>query len=185
MANPSSSGFMPMLISGRIFVDVFQDVYFNSSAISIFKHASEDYPNLLPKIQRKVLEFEPKLSASKLKSISYRYAQAYIMEFPPQDFEPEINILLASDVAMYLDKLVRDRLNHLLKDKFNIKITTDSSQQHIDLVLSTGVISKKFDKSRKIYINAEVTKKDGENIIKACRDILIEKRNKKEQSVVY
>ncbi len=175
MNHPKNPNFMPMLISGRIFVDLFQNLYFNSSAISIFKHAAKAYPNLLPQIQKRLLKFEPRLSQNKLKSLSLRYAQAYVMEFSPQDFEPEIRILLASDMAMYLDKLVIDRVEHLLKDRFNFKLTTDSTTPKIDLVLSTGVVEEKLEDIRRIYINPEITKKDSETIIADCYTILDEK----------
>lgn len=178
MKQPKSSNFMPMLISGRIFVDLFQNIYFNSSAISIFKHAAKAYPNLLPQIQRRLLKFEPRLPYNKLKSLSLRYAQAYVMEFSPQDFEPELTILLASDVAMYLDKMIMDRVEHLLKDRFNFKLTTDSRTPNIDLVLSTGVVDKNLEDIQRLYINSEITKKDAETIVTDCYRILDEKIKK-------
>ena len=161
-----------MLVSGRIFVDVFGDVFFNSSDIRIFKHANTQYPNLLPTIEKVVQVIEPNLSKNTLISIASKYAQTYILEFSPQDFEPEIKILLLSDVALYVDMITQERVHNLLRDKYNFTLETDFSTKKPDLVIATGMIENKYKDSMVIYINSQITIKDALNILLACKEIL-------------
>lgn len=173
---PSSSLFWSVLISGRIFVDIFGDIYFNSSAVRIFKHANTESPHLLPSIKKEIQTIEPNLSKNTLKSLTLRYAQAYILEFSPQDFEPEIKILLLTDVALYIDMITQERIENLLHDKYNYTLERNFAIGKPDLILSTGLIEDKYKRSKVIYINSEVNKKDVENIFKSCKEILLSKK---------
>lgn len=87
-----------MLISGRIFVDTFKDIYFNSSALTIFTYSANNYPHFLPSIKKYIKETSPQLSENMMKSLTLRYAQAYAAEFSPRDFEVELLILLDTDL---------------------------------------------------------------------------------------
>ncbi|MGY3713372.1 helix-turn-helix domain-containing protein [Lactococcus petauri] len=173
--SPSTPFFWPMLISGRLFVDIFKDAYFNSSGVRIFKHAGTDYPRFLPTIRKSILSHEPKLATNTLKSLTLRYGQAYIMEFSPHDFEPKIKILLLTDSAMYIEKIISQRVENLLKYRFNFILEIDRPSSTPDLILETDVIDTKYSDSKRLFINLEVAPKDRENILTACKDILKEK----------
>ena len=168
-----------MILASRIFIDIFDNVYFNSSAIAIFTYAKKNFPHLLPSIQEGIKKFEPDLSLNNLKALSLRYAQAYVMEFSPQDFEPQIHILLDTDMPMYTDKIMRERLNAILSPKFNYRWVRGGEKVRPDLLFATGVTTEKFSKVPTVYLNAEVSKKDKEAIIKACEKIVEEKETQK------
>jgi hypothetical protein len=176
---PSSSFFWSMLVSGRIFVDIFGDLYFNSSDVRIFSQAKTEYPNLMPTIEKRILLVESDLSKNTLKSLTLRYAQAYISEFSPQDFEPEIRILLLSDAALYIDLITQERIGNLLRDKYNFILEFDFSTKKPDLVLATGRIDTEDKSSKVVYISYGITIKDAKNILTACQEIL-ELKNKKQ-----
>lgn len=173
--HPESPLFWPTLVSGRIFVDIFKNAFFNSSAIQIFKHAKNDYPNLLPTIEKSILSHEPKLSENTLKSLTLRYGQAYIMEFSPHDFEPKIKILLLTDTAMYIERITQQRIENLLKYRFNFILEIDHSNSTPDLILETDTLKRNYKNSKRLFINTEVSPKDRENILKICTQILDEK----------
>lgn len=173
--HPESPLFWPTLVSGRIFVDIFKNAFFNSSAIQIFKHAKNDYPNLLPTIEKSILSHEPKLSENTLKSLTLRYGQAYIMEFSPHDFEPKIKILLLTDTAMYIERITQQRIENLLKYRFNFILEIDRSTSTPDLILETDTLKRNYKNSKRLFINTEVSPKDRENILKICTQILEEK----------
>lgn len=179
ITDPEKKDFVAMLIASRIFIDIFDNVYFNSSAIAIFTYAKKNFPHLLPSIQEGIKKFEPDLSPNNLKSLSLRYAQAYVMEFSPQDFEPQIHILLDTDMPMYTDKIMRERLNAILSPKFNYRWVKGEEKVRPDLLFATGVTTEKFSKVPTVYLNAEVSKKDKEAIIKACEKIVEEKETQK------
>lgn len=168
--------FLAMTIAGRIFVDIFGSVYFNSSAIGIFSYARIHFPQLLPSIEENIKRFEPELSPNTLKSLTLRYAQAYVMEFPPRDFEPKISILLDTDLPMYVDRLISERLTHLLLYKFNFKWVTPEQKILPDLLLATGQVEEKYWNTPTVFLNAEISKKDAEEIVAACERILEKKR---------
>ncbi|MDT2742371.1 helix-turn-helix domain-containing protein [Lactococcus garvieae] len=176
---PENPFFWPMLISGRIFVDIFKSAFFNSSAINIFKHATRDYPSLKPMIKKSILSHEPKLSGSTLKSLALRYGQAYVIEFSPHDFEPKINILLITDNAMYVDKIMAQRINNLLENRFNFTLSVTQPESTPDLIIGTDVIDTKYPNIERLFINSEVSKKDREKIITACSEILKSKMLKR------
>lgn len=174
---PEKKDFVAMLIASRIFIDIFDNVYFNSSALSIFSYAQKNFPHLLPSIQEGIKKFEPALSPYNLKALTLRYAQAYVMEFSPRDFEPQIHILLDTDMPMYTDKIMRERLNAILSPKFNYQWVKREEKVLPDLLLATGMTAAKFSKVPTVYVNAEVSKKDKEAISKACEKIIQEKQN--------
>lgn len=178
----SRRNFVFMVIASRIFVDVFGDVYFNISSIAIFTYAGNNYPNLLPTIAREIQKKEPTLSLNTLKGLTLRYAQAYVFEFSPQDFEPKIQILLNTDVPMYLDKVLVQRLNQLLSSKFNYEWVSLEQNRRPNLLVTTGVVEEKFLSVPKVFINPELTKKDEENIVEACDKLVKEKRKNKAQN---
>lgn len=170
--------FVSLIISSCIFVDVFHGIYFNSSNLLIFKYTKEHFPNLLPSIEKGIEDFETELSSSALRGLVLRYAQAYVTEFPPQDFEPEISILLTTDLPVYLDIVMKRRLVSILSDKFNIVWLTREQNIMPDLLLSTGIINERYKKISHIYLNAEITAKDAHSIIKQCEKIVAYKRNR-------
>ncbi|UQU60654.1 hypothetical protein lgb_01419 [Lactococcus petauri] len=97
------------------------------------------------------------------------------MEFSPHDFEPKIKILLLTDSAMYIEKIISQRVENLLKYRFNFILEIDRPSSTPDLILETDVIDTKYSDSKRLFINLEVAPKDRENILTACKDILKEK----------
>lgn len=175
----SPSNFLATLIAGRIFVDTFGCLYFNISLIAIFKYAEENFPHLLPSISKAIKKDEPNLSSSILKTLTFRYAQAYVLEFSPRDFEPKIKLLLDTDVPMYEDKLIIERITHLLAPKYNYEWVTLKQTEHPDLIITTGEIEDIFPEVIKVTLNVELSQKDIHNIMKTCEKILDEKTNGK------
>lgn len=167
--------FVAMLIAGRLFVDTFGEIYFNSSSISIVTYAAKQYPNFIPSIQKQIQMKEPELSPNALKGLTLRFGQAYVMAFSPRDFETKVTILLTTDLPLYVDKIMYERLEALLSPRFNYEWITLDKKQRPDLLLSTGPIDEKFLNVPKLFINAQITKKDKEAILKACEQIVIEK----------
>lgn len=176
ITDPEKKDFVALLIASRIFIDIFDNIYFNSSAISIFTYAEKTFPHLFPSIQEGIKKFNSDLSLNNLKSLTLRYTQAYVMEFSPQDFEPEIRILLDTDIPMYADKIMLKRLDAILASKFNYKWIKGEEKILPDLLLATSKAADKFSKTPTVYINVEVSQKDKEAIIKICEKIVEEKQ---------
>ena len=175
ITDPKKKDFVAMVIASRIFIDIFDNVYFNSSAIAIFTYTKNNFPHLLPSIQEGIRKFETNLSPNNIKALTLRYAQAYAMEFSPRDFEPQIRILLDTDIPLYADRIMLGQLNALLSPKFNYQWVKREERVLPDLLLSTGKIAEKFSKIPTVYLNAEISKKDKEAIVKACEKITFDK----------
>lgn len=176
ITDPEKKDFVAMLIASRIFIDIFENIYFNSSAIAIFTYTEKNFPHLFPSIQEGIKKCNPNLSLNNLKALTLRYTQAYVMEFSPQDFEPEIRILVDTDIPMYADKIMLNRLDSLLGPKFNYKWIKGEEKMLPDLLLSTGQAVDKFSKTPTVYLNAEVSSKDKDAIVKMCEKIVEEKQ---------
>ena len=170
--------FVAMLISGRIFVDTFKDIYFNSSALTIFTYSANNYPHFLPSIKKHIEETAPHLSENTVKSLTLRYAQAYAAEFSPRDFEAKLLILLDTDLPLYVDVIMRKRLDHLLSPRFNYEWVSLKQKILPDLLLATGPTDLRFSNVTKVFINAEVSEQDRKNILEACEDLITQKKKK-------
>lgn len=170
--------FVAMLISGRVFVDIFKDIYFNSSALTIFTYSANNYPHFLPSIKKHIEETSPQLSENTIKSLTLRYAQAYAAEFSPRDFEAKLLILLDTDFPLYVDVIMRKRLDHLLSPRFNYEWVTLKQKVLPDLLLATGPTDLRFSNVSKVFINAEVSEQDRKNILEACEDLITQKKKK-------
>lgn len=169
--------FVAMLISGRIFVDIFKDIYFNSSALTIFTYSANNYPHFLPSIKKHIKETSPQLSENTMKSLTLRYAQAYAAEFSPRDFEAKLLILLDTDFPLYVDVIMRKRLDHLLSPRFNYEWVSLKEKIVPDLLLATGPTDLRFSNVAKVFINAEVSEQDSKNILERCEELVIQKKN--------
>lgn len=97
------------------------------------------------------------------------------MVFPPQDFEPEINIYLDTDVPVYVERILMRSIRSVLNPLYNCKLTTASNEDKIDLVLSTLDFNDRFSKTPQLFINAELSEKDAKYILAECRKIILEK----------
>lgn len=173
------SNFLDTVIAGRIFLDACGGLHFNISLIAVFKYAEENFPHLLPSISNEIKIYEPNLSTSFNKTLTFRYAQAYVLAFSPRDFEPKIKLLLDTDVPMYEDKLLTERINHLLAPKFNYEWITLDQTEFPDLIITTGEVEEKYSNTQKVIINVELSTKDTYKIIKICENILIKKKEEK------
>ena len=174
-----SNQFLDAMIAGRIFVDAFGCLYFNMSLIAVFKYAEENFPNLLPSISKVIKEYEPNLSSNLLKTLAFRYAQAYILEFSPRDFELQIKILLDTDVSAYEDKLIIEKISHLLAPRFNFEWVTLKKMNMPDLIITTCEVEEKFSNISQVIINGKLTAKDTLEVIKNCEKIFNEKNKEK------
>ncbi|MFK4895358.1 helix-turn-helix domain-containing protein [Lactococcus petauri] len=168
--------FVAMLISGRIFVDTFKDIYFNSSSLIIFSYSANKYPYFLPSIKKHIKEASPQLSENTKKSLTLRYAQAYAAEFSPRDFEVKLLILLDTDFPLYVDIIMRKRLDYLLSPRFNYEWVSMKEKVVPDLLLSTGPTDLRFSNTPKVFINAEVSAQDSKNILEMCEELVVKKR---------
>lgn len=168
--------FVAMLISGRIFVDTFKDIYFNSSALNIFTYGANNYPHFFPSIKKHIEEASPQLSENMIKSLALRYAQAYATEFSPRDFEVKLLILLDTDFPLYVDGIMRKRLDYLLSPRFNYEWVSLKEKVVPDLLLATSPTDLRFSNVPKVFINPEVSEQDSKNILEMCEELTIQKK---------
>lgn len=167
--------FVGLLIASHIFIDTFTNCYFNISDINLTAYAMDKFPHLIPTIYDFICKASPHLELNARKTLAVRYAQAYVMVFPPQDFEPEINIYLDTDVPVYVERILMRSIRSVLNPLYNCKLTTASNEDKIDLVLSTLDFNDRFSKTPQLFINAELSEKDAKYILAECRKIILEK----------
>ena len=111
-----------------------------------------------------------------IKSVTLRYAQAYAAEFSPRDFEAKLLILLDTDFPLYVDVIMRKRLDHLLSPRFNYEWVSLKQKVLPDLLLATGPTDLRFSKVPKLFINAEVSEQDRKNILEKCEELVLQKK---------
>lgn len=169
--------FYSVLISSRIFIDIFKDIYFNVYDLHLNRHASINYPSLLPSLEIVIIKYHSYLSKSEIKALTFRYAEAYITAFPPHDFEPKINILVSTDIPLYIENLLIRRLTSVLSDRFNISISA-APQNQSDLIIATGLVHPELSEHRIVHVYPHLTHENIIAILSSCSEILNEKIKK-------
>ncbi|MCC4119920.1 helix-turn-helix domain-containing protein [Lactococcus lactis] len=167
--------FLSILISSRIFVDIFNDTYFNIYELNLIYHSQQEFPNLLPSIAANLKEYDSNISEAELKSLVFKYAQAYIYAFPPQSFEPLIKILLIADTPIYIETILVNRIKSVLSEKFNVSISTSDQSDDFDFIIATGIVNHSLLKSKILFVYPHLPVKDIVNIISTCENVLNKK----------
>lgn len=170
--------FLATLISGRIAFDLFKEIYFHIYDLDFIKFFKGEFPALLPTIQEIVTQNNKNISRGQLKSLVFRYAQAYLICFPPQNFEPKINILLITDLPIYIENLLIKNITLLLSSKYNFDLKTFKQKNKIpDLILTTDVITKENVDSPTLYISHHLSQLDSHAITIMCGNIAKAKKH--------
>lgn len=169
--------FYSVLISSRVFIDIFKDIYFNIYDLHLNDHASRDYPSLLPSLETVIDKYHSYLSKSEIKALTFRYAEAYITAFPPHDFEPKINILISTDMPIYIENLLIGRITSVLSERFNISIST-TTQNQPDLIIATGIVHPELLEHRIVHVYPHLTHENIIALLNSCSEILNEKIKK-------
>ena len=84
--------------------------------------------------------------------------------------------MLDTDVPMHEDKLICERIDHLLAPKFNCEWITLHQNEVPDLIIGMGEIDSQFSKIIQVIVNIELSTKNTQEIIEACEEILSRKR---------
>jgi hypothetical protein len=142
-------------------------------------HAQNEFPSLLPSLENVIREENKKMPETILKALVFRYAQAYITTFPPQDFEPQIFIQIITDMPISIEILLVNRIKSLLSEQFNVKISTSLKTETPDLVIATGIVDDIFNDCKTIYVYPHLSLDDTQNVLSSCKEILKEKYHHK------
>lgn len=173
----SGQTFLSVLISSRMFVDLFKDIYFNIYDLRLIYHSQKEFPALLPSLETFIRKDHDGLAETILKSLVFRYAQAYITIFPPQDFEPQIDILIVTDMPVYIEALLINRLRAILAERFNFSIHTSLNIVEPDLIIATGKVDESLIKHEVIYVYPDLPHNDSQSILRSCEVIVQKKYN--------
>ncbi|MDG4959788.1 helix-turn-helix domain-containing protein [Lactococcus lactis] len=173
--SPKGQKFLSILITARIFVDIFNDTYFNIYELSLIYHSQREFPNLLSSIENSIKKYSPHISKMELKSLTFKYAQAYISTFPPQDFEPLIKILLITDIPIYIETILINRIKSVLSEQFNILILTSNQSDDFDFIIATGYVEESLLENKILFVYPHLPIKDLNNLINECLDVVNKK----------
>lgn len=169
--------FLGSVISSRITIDIFKEAYFNIQDLNLIKFSAQNFPRLIPSISSNIKESEVHIQDNILKALSFRYAQAYMLAFPPQDFDPEIKILVITDSPLCIEKALVQRVSSLLYPIYNISITTDYNNILPDLIIATASYSGIPLDIPTVYVFPQLDKRDSKNILAACNQVFKEKNS--------
>ena len=170
------------IISSYISVFLFKHAYFNLQDLNLLKFSYDNFPTLLPTIQKNIVRSTSNTQEGIIKSLTFRLTQAYLVEFSPMDFEPEINIMLITDSPPFVEKRIILKLNSILATKYNIKISTEiSNLNQTDLIISTDLYVNLYSESTsqipKVFIFPQIEERDKFEILEACKIIHEKKIN--------
>ena len=164
--------FLASVISDRIAVDIFKEVYFNIQDVNLITCTSQNYPKLLPSIASVIKNHNPNLSVGLLKSLTFRFAQTYLLASLPKDFEPKIKVLIISDIPLSVERWMILRIESLLRSKYNIIIRTNQKRvSRPDLIISTAFYDGMDMNTPIVFVSPEINSRDTNNILTMC-DIL-------------
>lgn len=176
LSKEDNSHLLATLISGRFFLHLFSGILFHIYDLDLIKFCNFEFPNLLPSIQNIVVSQNPGLNRRELKVLSFKYSQAYVTAYPPQSFERKIKILLKTDVPIYIENLLINRIKLLLDSKYNYVIRTKSAFNWTpDIILTTDVITEESPDCPTIYILPQLSKLDSQTILLKFQELTTKK----------
>ena len=150
--------------------------------LNLLKFSYDNFPTLLPTIQKNIVRSISNTQDGIIKSLTFRLTQAYLVEFSPMDFEPEINIMLITDSPPFVEKGIILMLNSILATKYNVNFSTEiSNLNHTDLIISTGLYVNLNNESTsqipKVFIFPQIEERDKFEILESCKIIHEKKIN--------
>lgn len=164
------------IISAHIALDLYKQACFNWQDLNLISFVSDNFPMLIPSIKKLTACLNPKLSEDLISALAFNLTKAYLLEFSPKDFEPEINILLLSDSPAYVERETVYKIKSILRYKFNIKIsTTDLPNKSFDLLIATAMYKDNPQNIPTVYVFPQIIEKDVQNIKEKCEEVYINK----------
>lgn len=167
--------FLSVLLSGLMNLSLFNGHSFSISNISLQKQMEKEFPSLLPSIQTFVRMYHLEEKEEQINRLTMIYTRAYIMIYPPHDFEEEIKIGINSDMPLYVEKYIRHVLGHILSAKFKTHFYTNEEAE-VDMILSTSPMQVSTVSVPQIVIDASVSEKDIQTVYDACWKIMNERK---------
>ncbi|WKF72350.1 helix-turn-helix domain-containing protein [Lactococcus lactis] len=170
--------FIAAVLSAHIATDIYKKACFNMQDLDLINFASNEFPLLLPSINNITRSINPTLPEDIIKPLAFQLTKAYLLSFSPISFEPQINILLATDSPNFVERGTISQINSIFKYKYNLNISTDPSEiSNIDLVISTGLYPGMPKDISTIYVFPQIIERDAQKIKEACEKIYKEKAN--------
>lgn len=167
-----SNDIFAVLLSEFINMELFGERAFSLPKIFFNDQLNTNYPLLFKNIESFIRGNNCELHSSKIKSIVQIYAYCYIMTFSASEFEEVIKIGMNTDMPIYVEKYIEQRLQAVLSSKFNVTFHQYADdKENFDLILNTNLISKKNINCPQLMINEEVVARDVWEIYNTCEEI--------------
>lgn len=146
---------------------IHQGFYRDISSYLVEEFFEENVPNLLPNIEKKVLQLKknnPHISfLNEVKYLTIKYSEAYSLIENMFDFEPEVKVLITTDASIVLEELMVRKLNSILSMSANATFMTTNSDlaTSYDLLIKTTSLMKDIPNNKEILIvEPNLTEKD-------------------------
>ncbi len=156
-----------VILSANMSATIHQGFYRDISSYLVGEFFEEKVPNLLPNIEKKVLQLKknnPHISfLNEVKYLTIKYSEAYSLIENMFDFEPEVKVLITTDASIVLEELMVRKLNSIFSMGANATFMTTNSDlaTSCDLLIKTTSLMKDIPNNKEILIvEPNLTEKD-------------------------
>lgn len=171
-SSTKSEVFIAGVLSAHIATDIYKQACFNLQDLNMIQFISTEFPMLIPSLYNVIANLNPNMPKNILNALVFHLVKAYLLSFEPKDFEPEINILVITDSPKSVERGTIFQINSILRNKYNINISTDSSSfTSIDLIISTGLYLDLPKASHIIYVFPQIIERDAKAIRETCETV--------------
>lgn len=156
--------FLSALVINRMFIDLFKDVNLDIYALDSTYPTNRIDLDLFYRLECILKENDSLIPPTILRALIYQYHNICIKVFQKR-FEPEIKIFIATDLPIYIENSLVNKIHTLLSQNHNIKICTNLTEDPPDLIIATGVIGCIFANIRTVYVGSNLTPLDSKVLL--------------------
>ena len=174
--------FLAVLLSGEMNVLLFKGRSFSVITDGTREYLEDNFPHLLQEMRGFVQNYSSGWQQEDQEQLSLVYARSYSMLFELHDFEPQLNILLATDMPLYVESYIQQTLERFLFSKYKVSIHLqgECTDKH-DLILTTCPSSYSNALLPVVAIEAELSQKNLLSIYKICGELIQQRKIQKYQ----
>ena len=141
----------------HLFAQIFSGIEVDVDGYMIFRDLEDDYPNLGRQLKMMIEELYEETGDGLFKKDSYlvqRYMLLFSSVLPLTHYEPEIKLLLDSDLPFFVKESIAEQITNRLKMEFNLRFVSLEEVEEADLVLTNipNILEEELRFSSKVHL---------------------------------
>lgn len=169
--------FFAVLLSGEMNFCLFKGRSFSIIVGRTREYLEQNFPQLIQKMRSFVQINASEWSQEEQEQLVFIYVRSYSMLFELHDFEPQLNILLATDMPLYVESYIQRTLERFLSSKYKVAIHLQGENVgNHDFILTTSPSSHSSSTIPVVAIEAELTQKNLISVYRICGELINQRK---------